>query len=73
MKTVKGERSVVPMEFRIIFITSKNKSLDSPLILICDVCKSHSSIIVPNLTFRAVLGFFFVCLFSFITSVYIIM
>lgn len=62
MKTGKGDHSVVRMEFRIIFITTKNKSLDSSLILICDVCKSHSYIIVPNLTFRAVLGFF-VCLF----------
>jgi len=73
MKTGKGDRLVVPMEFRIIFITTKNESLNASLILICDVCKSHSSIIVPNLTFRTVSGFFS-CLFwlQLKSSVYII-
>lgn len=34
------------MEFRIIFIATKNKIVGSPLILILDVCKFHSAVIV---------------------------
>lgn len=62
------------MEFRLIFVATKNKNLDTPLILIGDVGKSHSCIIVPNLTFRTVLSFFCVCVFVLISgnSVYIL-